>query len=160
MRIDRRTLLHWLGLGALVCGMPKALYAAEAPWIGKAQGRPRIRVDRVRLPPNVAGAAGYAKKLRRVLLREARRADWGAGAGSSIVFRFTVERLELEQQGKLLQVHCSAIGELPKGRTARSQLRFGGHAAEGERLVFKVLEIVARGVVTRLADLERARRTR
>jgi hypothetical protein len=160
MRFARRTALLGFCLGALSSLAPSGAAAAEPPWIGKPRGKPKIRVDRVSLPANVAGAAGYTKRLRKVLLREARRADWGAGAGSSIVFRFSVEQLKLQQSGALLQVHCSAVGELPRGRTARSQLRFGGRAADGDRLVFKVLEIVARGVVTRLADLERARRSR
>ena len=59
----------------------------------------------------------------------------------------------------MLKVRCTALGRLPAGKSARSHLAFGGNPRQRERVMKHVLEIVARGVVTRLAALERARRT-
>jgi hypothetical protein len=96
--------------------------------------------------------------LRRVLSREARRLDWGASADSVIQYRFALQRLSFEVRQDVLTVHCSASGRLPKGLTARSQLSFSGEPARKRELVERVLTIVARGVLTRLAEIERERR--
>jgi hypothetical protein len=58
----------------------------------------------------------------------------------------------------VLKVSCTALGRLPKGKSARSRLDFGGDPRRGQKVIRHVLEIVARGVVTRLAALERERR--
>jgi hypothetical protein len=99
------------------------------------------------------------RHLKSVLRREARRADWGTGAKSTISLRFTIETLAVEERKSALHVRCSALGELPRRRTARSQLSYGGQLGTGKKLVFQVVEIVARGVISRLADMERTRRT-
>jgi hypothetical protein len=57
-------------------------------------------------------------------------------------------------------VRCTALGRLPKGKTARSKLEFGGDAKDPRKVIDHVLLIVARGVLARLADLERDRRSR
>jgi hypothetical protein len=132
----------------------------DIPTIGKRRGRPRIKIDRVTFPPDVPGAENYVRHLERTLRQEARRADWGAGRGSTIAFRFAVEELTVRQRGTALEVRCSARGELPKRRRARSRLVYSGDPKEREELVKRVLGIVARGVVTRLSDLERTRRER
>jgi len=93
-----------------------------------------------------------------VLRKEVRRVEWGAGRDNRIEYRFSVTKLELTVNGDVLEVSCTAVGALPGGRTAKSQLSFGGAANERQRVVKQVLEIVARGVITRLAQLERRRR--
>ncbi len=65
----------------------------------------------------------------------------------------------LVAKGSALEVRCSARGELPGGRRARSRLVYGGDPKQTQKLVERVLEIVARGVVGRLAEMERERRT-
>lgn len=105
------------------------------------------------------GSEGYLRHLKSVLRREARRADWGAGRNNRIPLRFTVEKLSLVPKGNALEVVCSARGELPGGRRARSRLVFGGDPKKARKLVERVLEIVARGVVGRLAEMERERRS-
>jgi hypothetical protein len=132
----------------------------DVPTIGKPRGRPHIKIDRVTFPADIPGAASYVRHLERTLRQEARRADWGAGRGSTIAFRFTVEELTLRPRGTALEVRCSARGELPKRRRARSRLVYSGDPKERDELVKRVLGIVARGVVTRLSDLERTRRER
>jgi hypothetical protein len=133
---------------------------ADIPTIGKPSGRPRIEVNRVTFPEHIPGAREYVRHLERTLRVESRRADWGAGRGSKVTFRFAVEELTLVARGSALQVRCSARGELPRRRTARSRLVYSGDPKAERELVKRVLSIVARGVVTRLADLERTRRQR
>jgi len=148
--------------GALLAGVAAWLAAASAsaaaPVVGRPRGRPHIRFDRVEIPGGLANREEYLAHLKKALKREAHRADWGASAKNTISLRFEVDRLELVPSASVLQVRCSAIGELPHRRTARSQLSYGGERAQERRLVKQVLEIVARGVVSRLSALERSRR--
>jgi hypothetical protein len=118
---------------------------------------PRVILDRLDLPPGLAKTR-YEKQLRKVLASEARKADWGAGASSTIEFRFKVESLTVTHEGRTVHVRCSAHGSLPRGRPAHSQLSYGGDPQKQSELVQQVLSIVARGVVTRLAEMERVRR--
>jgi hypothetical protein len=60
----------------------------------------------------------------------------------------------------VLKVRCTAFGRLPKGKTARSKLEFGGDPRDTRKVIDHVLTIVARGVLSRLAELERNRRSR
>jgi hypothetical protein len=87
-----------------------------------------------------------------------RRADWGAGAKNRIEYRFFVTELTLTEEEGVLRVRCTAVGKLPKGKTAKSRLSFSGDPHKKSELVKRVLDIVARGVITRLAELERVRR--
>jgi len=124
-----------------------------------AENRPRIKLDRLTLPEGLPGAQAYETHLRRALKREARHADWGTGPNSKISYRFVIERLDLREADGVLHVTCTALGRLPKGKSAKSHIAFGGDPRERKKVVERVLDIVARGVVTRLAELERARRT-
>ena len=58
----------------------------------------------------------------------------------------------------VLRVRCTAFGRLPSGKTAKSHLDYGGDPKAHGEVVKRVLEMVARGVITRLAELERVRR--
>jgi len=120
------------------------------------EGRPKIVLDYLELPAGTPSV--YRKQLRAILYRETRRVRWGAGTGSTITYRFYVTRLEFQVEGDVLRVTCHAVGKLPKGKTAKSTLTFGGPVTERGAVVQRVLEIVARGVVTRLAEMERTRR--
>lgn len=154
-----------LGLASALCA---CLLAASPAWAAPGtareepqssrRGRPEVKLDRLDFPNDVRGAHYFKKRLRRILRREARRADWGAGRGSTIEYRFAVSELSIERAGDVLRVRCSAVGRLPKGKSAKSQLSFGGDPNKRNKVVERVLEIVARGVITRLAELERVRR--
>jgi hypothetical protein len=124
-----------------------------------AASRPKVKLDRLTFPAEVVGVKELESHLRGTLKREARRADWGAGSGSKISYRFFVEELELREEAGVLHVSCTALGRLPKGKSAKSHIVFGGDPRDRKKVVERVLDIVARGVVTRLAELERARRT-
>lgn len=115
-------------------------------------------LEQLTLPEGAPNAGGLERHLRAVLKREARRAEWGAGRGSRIEYRFTVTELSLNVRGDVLTVTCAALGKLPRNRTAKSRISFGGAVSERRALTERVLEIVARGVITRLAEIERIRR--
>lgn len=121
-------------------------------------GRPTVKLNRLTFPNGISEGSYYKSHLRRSLQREAHRADWGAGSEARIEYRFRIDALQIDREGGLVRVHCAATGQLPRGRTARSRLTFSGAASAERRLVREVLEIVARGVLTRLAQLEHARR--
>lgn len=131
---------------------------AAPPVVGRPRGRPHVRIDRITLPRELANRDEYLRFLKKFLKREVRRVDWGASSRNKISMRFDVERLDLEAHASVLKVRCTAVGELPHHRNARTELVFGGDRANEQRLVKQVLEIVARGVVSRLSALERARR--
>lgn len=122
-----------------------------------SKGRPRIKLNRLTLP-DIPEASYYKKHLQRSLEREARLADWGAESGAVIEYRFRVDSLRLETAGDVLRVYCSATGELPGRKTATSRLEFSGDPSQRQKLALQVLDIVARGVITRLAQIEHARR--
>jgi hypothetical protein len=119
-------------------------------------GRPRIVIDRIEVPESAP--AFVQRHLREVLRREARKADWGAGRGSTISVRYTLRSLGIKRDGDVVRVRCSAIGRLPRNKSASGQLSYGGDPAKQSEVVKRALEIVARGVITRLAELERNRR--
>jgi hypothetical protein len=153
-----RWLLRVTTLLALLAVSPlPSLHAATVAASTPARGRPVVKLDRLTLPP-LGNAEKIERHLRQVLQREVRKADWGAGRGSVIEYRFKVEELSVVNQSGVLSVTCSAAGRLPKGQAARSRLVYGGKPSEHDKLVEHVLDIVARGVVTRLAEMERIRR--
>lgn len=125
---------------------------------GETEGRPKVVLDRLDFPAEL-GAKKYRRHLERVLSREVRKVDWGASKDSTIEYRFEVTGLALSTPAPdVLTVTCTAVGRLPSGRSASSRLSFSGAPRERDELVQEVLAIVARGVVARLAELERVRR--
>lgn len=139
---------------------PTANVPSETTPAAPPRGRPLVVLDRLDFPTGIPRATHYVQYLRRVLGKEAARADWGAGRGARVEYRFFVTELTLKPKAGVLVVECTAVGRLPRGKTAKSRIRFGGHPSTPSRVVEQVLEIVARGVVTRLAELERDRRER
>jgi hypothetical protein len=139
--------------------LPLTVRAESEPAAAAATSRPRVKLDRLTFPADLNGAKEYEGHLRSTLKREARHADWGASSGSKISYRFFVEQLDLREEAGVLHVSCTALGRLPRGKSAKSHIVFGGDPHDRRKVVEHVLDIVARGVVTRLAELEKARRT-
>ena len=135
-----------------------AVAAAQRDDEGTPKGRPKIELDRLDFPQDVPNWRYFKKRLREILRRETRRAIWGAGRGSTITYRFSIRELGITTEDGVLRVRCTAVGRLPKGKTAKGSLSFGGDPRQRNAVVNQVLQIVARGVVTRLAELERVRR--
>jgi hypothetical protein len=154
----------WIVAACLALGLaaPTALGTPRSSNVGEIRtspaGRPKVVVDRVDLPKDVQSPWLVRQRLLPILRREGKRADWGAGRGSRVAFRFQLTELDLAEQGDVLRVRCTAVGQLPRGKRARGSITFSGEAAKRNELVERTLEIVARGVITRLAELERKRR--
>ncbi len=151
-----------LGTSALP-GVAGVAGAAEPALIGPddgPEGRPHIVLDQLVVPSNLPQHQRVSKVLEKALKHEAYRVQWGAGRGSRITYRFYLEQLDLSVERGVLKVRCTALGRLPKGKTARSKLEFGGDPKDPQKVVDHVLGIVARGVLSRLADMERDRRSR
>jgi len=121
-------------------------------------GRPTVRLDRLEVPPGMASE--FERHFRFNLRRAARRADWGAKRGARIEFRVKLEEFSIREGDNVIHVRCTALGSLPRGRTTRTFIDFGGNPANRAKVMRHVLEIVPRGIVTRLADIERERRAR
>lgn len=126
--------------------------------VADAGERPKVVLDHLEFPLEL-GAKKYKKHLERALAQAARQADWGASSDSRIEYRFEITRLAVSSKNdRVITVSCAAVGRLPHGRSANSKLSFSGSPAERDALVKKVLTIVARGVIARLAEMERVRR--
>ncbi len=158
---------HWgfllVALAALTAAAPSYARGKSKPKDARLalitpNGRPTVKVDRLELPADLPGAAHFKHYLAERLKREARRAKWGAGRNNVIQYRFKVTELAIATDGDVLRVRCTAVGKLPGGQAAKSRLSFGGDPAKRRQVIEHVLDIVARGVVTRLAELERIRR--
>jgi len=117
-----------------------------------------VRLDRLDFPPGIPRNGVLERHFRFQLKKAAHRADWGAKRGAKIEYRVKVEELSVREGNGVVHVRCTALGSLPKGRTTRTFIDFGGNPAQRQRVIEHVLEIVARGVVTRLAAIERGRR--
>ena len=150
----RRTALA--ALGALGCSLFARVTLGAEP--ERPAGRPQVSLDRLVFPDGLANGLELQRHLKLRLKREARRADWGAPTGAKIEFRFFVEELTTRSDGNVLRISCTALGRLPRGKSARSKIEYGGDPRKRVLEVKKVLEMVARGVITRLAELERERR--
>lgn len=161
MRLSSHALWFGCALGCLASpavATPSLSTESRLSTTKTPEGRPDVHLDRLDFPQEVQGSRALRTHLERVLRKEVRRVEWGAGRDNRIEYRFSVTKLDLAVNGDVVQVSCTALGALPGGRTAKSQLTFGGAAREQQRVVKQVLEIVARGVITRLAQLERRRR--
>jgi hypothetical protein len=121
-------------------------------------GRPNVRLDRLEFPAGLADGPQLERHFRQQLKRAAHRADWGAKRGAKIEYRVKLEELTIREGDGVIHVRCTALGSLPKARTTRTFIDFGGRPSERAKVLRHVLEIVARGVVTRLAAIERERR--
>ena len=163
---NRRCTWHLaVALASLACLGAAAVRPAVVTAAGQARGetkspagRPKVHLDRLEFPAKVPNQSVLKRHLRRVLQREVRRVEWGAGRDNRIEYRFAVTKLVVETQQGVLKVSCAATGTLPGGKTAHSKLTFGGAPEQRTRVIKQVLEIVARGVIARLAELERQRR--
>jgi hypothetical protein len=144
--------------GALVATAASPAARAATRHASHRHGHPRVKLDRLEFPDDVPQAAHFKHLLVRLLKHEAWRADWGWGRGSTIEYRFFVKELTLDESDGVLRVSCSAVGRLPGGRIAKSRISFGGSPKKRTALITRVLQIVSRGVITRLAEMERVRR--
>jgi hypothetical protein len=88
------------------------------------------------------------------MLQEAsRKADWGKGP--SLQLTASITELAWEQRDDVLRLDVAVVGRIVGAKGVRSRIRVGGRLAERSKLEREALQIVATGLVTRLADLAR-----
>ena len=98
------------------------------------------------------------KLLEKLLKREARRADWGGASDGPVQASIEIRELMAIVDGDVVRVTCAGVGRIPGVGAAKSKFSFGGRPSERAKLEKHVLELVARGIVTRLAEMARQRR--
>jgi hypothetical protein len=151
-------------LFGLTVALAPATAGARGPVLiapeGGPEGRPLVVLDRLVVPSTIPEHKRVARLLEKVLKQEARRVEWGAGRNNRITYRFYLEQLEVTVEDGVYKVRCTALGRLPKGKSARSKLELGGDPRHPRKVIDQVLTIVARGVLARLANIERERRAR
>ena len=96
-----------------------------------------------------------AATLRKFLEREVKKVRWGKEFQEDVEARIDVHELRSMVDGEMAHVSCAAIGKIKGLGIARSRFSYGGQAAQRHKLELHVLELVARGIVVRLAELAR-----
>lgn len=137
-----------------------ALLASINPAVAEPlpSGRPSFRIHELVLPKGVDTPKAVDKELRQWLKKAAKQQDWGGAGNNKIEARFELRTLSYRLDTRTLHITATLMGRLPSGRHAESTISFGGAPSERTALTRQVLRIVATGVVTRLADIERKRR--
>lgn len=120
-----------------------------------AKGRkPKVVWAEVKLP-EARDIAVYQKMMKEILEKESRRARWGKKKGELVEASIVIKELRTETKGDVLHVSCSAAGTIAGLGVAKSRFSYGGLPKDKLALERKVLELVTRGIVARLAELSR-----
>lgn len=136
-----------------------ALMMLGLVWLGgrdaEAKARkPRIRWEIILVPERKDGARIEAL-LKEVLQKESKRARWGKHYDGVVDATVKVQTMTTSIEGDVARVTCSAVGKIDGLGIARSRFSYGGRAEQRAVLEKHVLELVARGIITRLAELAR-----
>lgn len=99
---------------------------------------------------------GLEAMMRQILEKEGRRADWGKKRKEPVEAELVVKELHAVHEGDVVKVTCTAVGKIKGLGAARSKFSYSGLPHEQAKLEKHVLELVARGIVTRLADMAKA----
>lgn len=137
---------RWFAL-ALVC-------AALSTTTGDAEAkrRPRVVWSEVTVRPDRPDVPPLVKKI---LEKEGRRADWGKRRETPVEAEVEIRELTHVRDGDVVRVTCTAVGKIPGLGAAKSRFSYSGKPEDARRVEHRVLELVARGIVTRLADIAR-----
>lgn len=96
------------------------------------------------------------RELAIILAKEGRRARWGKARSEPVEASIEVRELTTVVDHGVVRVTCAAVGKIRGLGAARSKFSYGGRPSDRAQLERHVLELVARGIVSRLADLARA----
>ena len=142
----RRPLLFAIAFAIAACalGAPSVAHAS-----GTAVTWTKIDV------PDTDDAATFEKSLKKLLDQAARKANFGKAKKLSLSVK--VIEFTSETKGDVHRVTCSILGRIPGGPSAKSKISFGGSPADKAKLEKQVLAMVSKAVVTRLAEIVRAR---
>lgn len=106
------------------------------------------------------GRERLEKDLAKILQKEAHHANWGDGHDGPVEASVTIRELTSVRDGDVVRVTCTGVGKLLRGASAKSKFSFGGRPQEQEKLEHHILQLVARGIVTRLAEMSRGKALR
>ena len=124
------------------------------PTAAFARGRAKVDWTKIEVPAG-EDSARISRVLRKLLNDAVRGADFGkvqkVSASAHVV------ELTWEKRGDVLRMSCTIVGRLKDGPRARSRVSFGGSPTQRKELEKQVLTMVANGMVTRLAEMARAR---
>ncbi len=143
MSVSRR---RWLTLAlslALVASVTDDAHAKRKPRV--VWSAVTVRPDRPDVPPIV----------KKILEKEGRRADWGRRRDNPVEAAVEIRELSHVRDGDVVRVTCTAVGKIRGLGAAKSRFSYSGRPEERGKLERRVLELVARGIVTRLADIAR-----
>jgi hypothetical protein len=137
-----------------VLALSLALATLAAPLVADAKGRsPRVVWSAVTVRDG-KDRDHHEKTLGDILKKEGRRHDWGK-RDEPVEATVEVKELTSVVEGDVVRVTCTAVGRLKGGHAAKSKFSFGGRPSERAKLEKHVLELVARGIVTRLSEMAR-----
>jgi hypothetical protein len=115
-----------------------------------ASARTTVEIGEVSVPDGDAQKK-ETRRLRSALREAAKEADFGDV--KSVTINAEIVEWNVEQNGDVLRVTCTLVGRLEGGKTARSHISYGGRPNERAKLEKAVVVMVARGLMTRLAQL-------
>jgi hypothetical protein len=122
-----------------------------------ARGKARVKWSRIDVPEG-KDAARLTKLLRKMLDKAVKQTDFGDVRAMTASAR--IVELRTTKDGDVLRVTCVLSGKLEGGQGARSKISLGGDPNRAGDLEAEVLQAVANGLVTRLAELARAQAAR
>ncbi|MEJ7735589.1 MAG: hypothetical protein WKG00_41180 [Polyangiaceae bacterium] len=144
-----RPLLLWLLVAVATLAVPTA---------GHARGTTQVEWANVDAPSG-PDQARLERTLRKLLVKASKKASFG-GRGGKVRVSARVSELVWEDKGDVVRLSCTVVGRIEGGPSAKSRISFGGAPAQRAALEKQVLEMVANGVVTRLAEIANSREAR
>ncbi len=94
--------------------------------------------------------------LKRIVESQAKRTDWGPHAKTPLEARLEVSQFAVVRTKDVVRVTCTGTGALRDGPTVRSHFSMGGRPAGQAELERRVLTMLGRGIVGRLAQIARS----
>jgi hypothetical protein len=137
----------------LLLGFAAALALALAAPAAEAKGKAKVSWETVEVPPSLPAAKWIGKQLDPALKKATKRADFGSK--KHIELRARVKEWSSVTTGDVHRVSCTIVGRFVGGPRAKSRISFGGPVKDKAKLEKQVVEMVANGLVSRLATIAR-----
>ncbi len=145
-------------LRPLVLSLLIAASLLAVPTVAAARGRTQVEWANVDAPSG-PDEARLERALRKLLVKASKKASFG-DRGGKVKVSARVTELAWEDKGDVVRLSCTVVGRIEGGPSAKSRISFGGAPAQRAALEKQVLEMVANGVVTRLAEIAKSREAR
>jgi hypothetical protein len=142
--VHRLALCLALGLALLVS--PAEARAPRRKVVWSSIVVPAARKDQARLEAT----------LKQVLEAEGKKARWGKRGAEAVEASLDLRQFTTTIHGDIAHISCAATGKIKGFGPVKSRFSFGGSAAEQGALEKHVLEILARGIIQRLAEMARS----